>query len=119
MPTAAWQPAFLLQMLITRVRQGNVELDGAGIVLEDAVINVTSQKAKASGIIGSQKVSNAVLVNVKGNLDLTVTSEGAQAQAVSMAGGFASLGADGKVVNITANSKNSRGWLRIRVPQLI
>ena len=88
---------------------GNVELDGAGIVLEDAVINVTSQKAKASGIIGSQKVSNAVLVNVKGNLDLTVTSEGAQAQAVSMAGGFASLGADGKVVNITANSKNSRG----------
>ena len=88
---------------------GNVELDGAGIVLEDAVINVTSQKAKASGIIGSQKVSNAVLVNVKGNLDLTVTSEGAQAQVVSMAGGFASLGADGKVVNITANSKNSRG----------
>ena len=86
---------------------GTVNLDGAGVILDNAKVAVSSQMAAAYGIRGSQTVSDKVLVNIKGDLDLVVTSGKDKARGVFMEGGYASIGSDGKNVKIVANGATS------------
>ena len=72
---------------------GSVDLEGAGIKLENATINVSSEKARAVGIQGTQTVSDAVLVEIKGNAEVNVTS-GAVAIGVLQTGGTMKLGSE-------------------------
>ena len=72
---------------------GSVDLGGAGIKLENATINVSSEKARAVGIQGTQTVSDAVLVEIKGNAEVNVTS-GAVAIGVLQTGGTMKLGSE-------------------------
>lgn len=72
---------------------GSVDLEGAGIKLADTTINVTSEKARAVGIQGTQTVSTAVLVETTGNTDVNVRS-GATAIGVLQNGGTMKLGSE-------------------------
>lgn len=72
---------------------GSVDLEGASIKLENATINVSSEKARAVGIQGTQTVSDAVLVEIKGNAEVNVTS-GAVAIGVLQTGGTMKLGSE-------------------------
>ena len=93
---------------------GVVDLDGAGIILDDANINVTSEKSVATGIKGSQTVSKGVLVNIRGNLQLDVTSSQSAAYGINLDGGRSVIGAAGKdvVINVSSPSVLSRNvWV--------
>ena len=93
---------------------GVVDLDGAGIILDDATIKVTSEKSVATGIKGSQTVSDGVLVNIRGNLQLTVASSQDAAYGINLDGGRSVIGAAGKdvVINVSSPSALSRNvWV--------
>ena len=93
---------------------GVVDLDGAGIILDDANIKVTSEKSVATGIKGSQTVSEGVLVNIRGDLQLNVASSQNTAYGINLNGGRSVIGSSGKdvTINVSSPSVSSRNvWV--------
>ena len=93
---------------------GVVDLDGAGIILENANIDVKSEKASATGLSGTQTVSDGVLINIKGNLNLNVSSNQGAAYGVNLDGGRSIIGSSGKdvTINVSSPSVSSRNvWV--------
>lgn len=93
---------------------GIVDLDRAGIILENANIDVKSEKASATGLLGTQTVSDGVLINIKGNLNLNVSSNQGNAYGVNLDGGRSIIGSSGKdvTINVSSPSVSSRNvWV--------